>query len=138
MHNHIILKYKEIEGQYTIIDNSIDYYLCLLETSIYYLKECDDAISEYSFCNYLKYIYFNNKYKNVDICRLIQKNISFFNSEIVVALLLYPDYYFYLFCREDINSLKKVVNRHAEYEKYIKIIVNEINKYSAKKIILFF
>ena len=139
-YNDITFKYQKIKEKYLIIEDSIDYYLIMLEVTIYYLKKYSNynMIKEYQFSKYLKYIYFNNKYKSIDLKRLITSNYNL-NFEIVIALLIYPDYYFDIFNKivngnDLISNLNKIVLDSYKYEQYIK----EINSYLSKKIILYF
>lgn len=158
--------YMKIKGKYEIVDESIDYYMTLSEAALFYLKEYNnyygdsyvqhklilknkffdrlflkEDFKERDFAEYIKYLFF---YKDSDInyvYNLIKNNIGIFNYELVIARLLFPSYYFYYLEKvvvegEDFEELKKIVKRTNEYEKYLMGIVNIINQYSTKKIIL--
>ena len=152
--------YNNIKGLYSIIDESIDYYMAMLEMGIFYLKNYSnyfdylyiqhniildnemsikEDIKERDFAEYLKYLFYENyDIKYVD--KLIEEGRNF-NYNLVLARLLYPSYYlFYLdrviIDKKDLDELKNIVDKHIEYEKYIKYIVDEMNKYLVKKIIL--
>lgn len=145
--------YFENRNKYNLIDSSIDYYISMLELSIYYLKEYDDSIRELYMCNniidvreryfsdYLKEIFFNNNYKNIDIEKIINKNNNY-NYDLVIARLFYADYYFDLV--EDVFLEKKnqfelidIIDRVDEYWDYLKYIISIVEKiYPIKKVSL--
>ena len=141
-----------------VIDNSIDYYFGLLESSICYLNGFNYEnvnlhvqhakmsyfdyfnpfniridVKERDFSNFLKYIFFDDKYNESYVRSVIEKNINNYDFNLVVARLIYPDYYFDLFDDYLINSddktldlIKKIVNRVDEYEKYVYMICNYV------------
>lgn len=135
--------YKKNKNKYKLIDNSIDYYMSMLELSIYYLKDYDNIfdIKERCFSNYLKVIFFNNSYKNINMEKIINKNNTY-NYNLVIARLFYADYYFDLV--EDIFLEKKnqlelnyIINRVDEYWDYLKYIISIVEKiYPIKKVSL--
>ena len=154
-----ISKYiSKIRKNYKEIDESIDYYLTMLEMAIYYLKDYDNYIDyayvqhkiinnmelnedvkERDFSEYLKYTFFNKNYSMNYIYDLIEKGINIFNYDLVVARLLFPSYYlFYLekYIIDGENNLNSIIERTSEYELYVKNIVNRINLYRDKKIVL--
>ena len=150
--------YSSYRNKNKVIDNSIDYYFGLLESSICYLNEFNYEnvnlyvqhakmsyfdyfnpfniridVKERDFSNFLKYIFFDDKYNESYIRSIIEKNINNYDFNLVVARLIYPDYYFDLFDDYLINSddktldlIKKIVNRVDEYEKYIYMICNYV------------
>lgn len=132
--------YLAIKGKYEIVDESIDYFIALMEAAIYYLKDYDyifyrKDIRERDFAEYLKYLFRENRTN--DVYKLLENNN--YNYELVVARLLFPSYY--LFCLEKFinngdNELFSVVNRVDEYENYIRDIVSKINENRVKKIVL--
>ena len=157
--DYITNYYNNIKGKYEIIDESIDYYLVMLEMGIYYLKDYSDYsdyvfvqhnilldtglkydIKERDFAEYIKYLFYNNSDINY-VYDLIEKSINKYNYYLVVARLLFPSYYLYYFERViteniDYDMLKNIVNRSSEYEVYLKNIVFYMNKYLIKKIVL--
>lgn len=152
-------KYYEIKGKYPIIDESFDYYLGLLEMSIYYLrhynyisgngylqheryskKELYNPLNikidfkERDFAEYLKYIFFSKEYLNIDISCLIYQNRNNYNFGLVFARILYPNYYFdvfdkIVFFNEDEIELKKIIDCVQDFKNYVNYILLEMNKY---------
>lgn len=149
--------------QNNVVDESINYYVSMLEAGIYMLKrykeyydynyfqhriifsdnlyDIKEDIKERDVSEYLKYIFFINNYNFKDISEFIGKGISRFNYELVVARLLYYTYYFYyldeyMLKKEGEDILVNIINRSSEYEVYVKYIVREVNKYMTKKIVL--
>ncbi len=111
--------YPSIKGIYSLIDESIHYYMGLLEYSIFILKDYRDfssvgyvqhenfVLEEYcnpfnllidvrerDFSEYLKYLFFSNTYQKVDIVSLIQQARWVLQFDLVIARLLFPNYYF--------------------------------------------
>ena len=158
--------YESIKGRNAIIDDSIDYYIAMTEMAIYYLKGFDnyydhifvqhklilennffnrfflkDDVKERDFAEYIKFLFLKGNYNINYIYNLVKNGVEKFNYELVVARLLFPSYYFYFLEKTIVNGecfseLESLVRRADEYENYILSIVNEINKYLAKKIIL--
>lgn len=152
-------KYYEIKGKYPIIDESFDYYLGLLEMSIYYLRNYNSILGngylqhekyskeelynplnikidfkERDFAEYLKNIFFSNEYLNINVSNLIYQNRNSYNFDLVFARILYPNYYFDIFDKivffnENEIELKKIIARIQEFRKYVNFILLEINKY---------
>lgn len=150
--DYIEYYYSNIVGKYKLIDESIDYYLGMLETAIYYLYDYGDYkdvsfivhkyfdkdylynplnlkadVKERDFAEYLKYIFFSNEYLNINVEELIIRYKDYYNYDLVLARMLYPNYYFDLFDRvilleESENELYKVISRNKEYEVYLKRI----------------
>lgn len=157
--DYISYYYSNIIGKYKLIDESIDYYLGMLEVSIIYLNDYsvyNDVgfiqhkefnienvynplnvkvdVKERDFAEYLKYLFYKGDYKNEQICSLITKYRDYYNFELVVARLLYPNYYFDMFDRIIIkgdkeNILYKVINRSREYEEYIRNIITCVSRF---------
>ena len=153
--------YKNIKGKYDIIDESIDYYIAMLEMCIYYLKDYFDYsdyvyiqhniimdndlcvkedIKERDFAEYLKYLFYN-EYGIDYVYDLIENNYNRFNYYLVGIRLLFPSYYFYYFERiindnKDYDKLCEVINNASDYEDYLKSVINKINNYLIKKIVL--
>ncbi len=151
--------YSNIVGKYKLIDESIDYYLGMLEAAIYYLYdylEYEDGsfiehkyfdnnylrnplnlkidVKERDFAEYLKYIFFDREYHNINVEELIIRYKDYYNYDLVVARLLYPNYYFDLFDKvilleESEEVLYKIISRNREYERYLKRIVNCISTF---------
>ena len=89
---------------------------------------------ERDFAEYLKYIFFEDKYQNIDISNIIQRGKEIFEYNLVIARMLLPNYYFNIV--EDIilekvnqNELKKIINKSSEYEEYLTQIIKEIEKF---------
>ena len=153
-----------IRGKFPIIDESLPYYLGLLETGIYLLKDYEnyyaDAyiehqkmgkeeyynplnlmldVKERDFAEYLKYLFFNNLYQEINISELIQKGGNIFDYNLVIARLFLPNYYFsvvddIILEKVDSSQLKKIIVRSREYEDYVEQIILEIEKiYPIKK-----
>ena len=155
---YIMNTYYSYRNKNKVIDNSIDYYFGLLESSICYLNEFNYEnvnlyvqhakmsyfdyfnpfniridVKERDFSNFLKYIFFDDKYNESYVRSIIEKNINNYDFNLVVARLIYPDYYFDLFDEYLISSddktldlIKKIVNRVDEYEKYVYMICNYV------------
>lgn len=158
--------FNKIKGKYQIIDESINYYISILEMGIYFLREYDNYydygylqhkiiideiycdknnfkidVKEREIAEYLKCIFFKRIYSLEKIHTLIQKVNKKINYKLVIARLLMPNYYFYfveklIFEDRDNPELYEIVDRIKEYEEYIKTIVDEINKINEKKIVL--
>lgn len=157
--DYIEYYYSHIIGKYRLIDESIDYYLGMLEMAIYYLYDYVDYsdvsfvehktfneknlfnplnlkvdVKERDFSEYLKYIFFNNIYKEVDIEKIIIKYKDYYNYDLIVSRLLYPNFYFDLFDRVILNGesesvLYQVISRTQEYEDYLKRIVDCVSTF---------
>lgn len=156
--------YLKIKGKYKIVDESINYYITMIEMAIYYLKDYDnyydyfykqhiivfdglffdknyfkEDVKERDFAEYLKYLFVKGNYDLNDIYNLLEKGRKF-NYDLVVARLLFPSYYIFylekfLLYHQD-SELVNIISRSSEYEEYIKKIVNKINEFKVKKIIL--
>ena len=111
--------YLSVQGKYSLIDESISYYIGLLEMGIFILKDFEGYhdfscvqhkvfdeeqyfnplnlvvdLKERDFAEYLKYIFWQSIYKDIDICNLIQKGKNIFQYDLVIARMLLPNYYF--------------------------------------------
>lgn len=149
----------KIKGNYEEIDESIDYYIARLEMAIYYLKDYDNYydyayvqhriilkdnelindVKERDFSEYLKFIFFNTNYSMDYIYNLIEKGNGIFNYDLVIARLLFPSYYlFHLekYIIDGKSDLNIIIERSNEYEMYIKNVVDKINLFRDKKIVL--
>ena len=156
--------YESIKGKFPLIDESISYYIGLFEMGIYYLKfyenyssdcyvqhRCLNSsdytnpfnmiidVKERDFAEYLKYIFFNDLYKDDDLYYLIHKGKNYFEFDLVIARMLLPNYYFEAL--DEVASGKKnedcimnIITRATDYESYLKRIICIISKfYSIKK-----
>lgn len=163
IHNYFESQYEKIRGKYYCVDESILYFLGMLDQAIFYLKDYSNTffissvqrkiygeenynpfnyiedVRERDFSEYLKYMFFNNIYDFNIISNLLHNGYNYYNYDLVIARLLYPNYYFrelqYIIDNgNDTNCLKKIISRYQEYEKYILKIIDEISKfYSIKK-----
>ena len=151
--------YDEIKGKYKIVDESFNYYIGLWELAIYYMQDYGDYfeelylehvvindeyynplnikldIKERDFAEYMKYIFWNSTYKDVDIHQLISKYRKFYDYNLVMARMLYPNYYFDLLDdialgNKDEIVLRKIIARSGEFETYVSEILNEIKDVS--------
>lgn len=154
----------EIKGKYACIDESINYYITMAEIAICYLNNYDnfydysyiqhkiildetffnksyitEDIKERDFAEYLKYIYFNHNYDMNFLGELLARGNGIFNYDLVIARLLFPNYYFFYlekYLLEDDDRLFSIIDCSFDYENYVNSIVNIINKFKSKKIIL--
>lgn len=157
--------YLSIKGKYLLIDDSFDYYLGLLEMSIYYLRDYSNYVSngyiqherisdllfynplfikidikERDFAEYIKYLFWSGEYRKINIQEFIYNNKDNYNFSLVIARLLYPNYYFdildqIVFFDEDIKSLEEIVFRTLEFRNYFFNILCEIKQFcNIKKI----
>lgn len=159
--DYITSYYNNIKGKYLIIDNSIDYYIVMIEMCLFFLKDYSnyydfvyiqhniiingklsikEDIKERDFAEYIKYLFYNN-YDIEYICDLINKSSNNFNYYLVGVRLLFPSYYLFYFENvvlndKDYDKLCDIVRRNTNYEKFLKTIINELNKYLQKKIVL--
>lgn len=152
--NYIEEKYQKIINKYNIIDESIDYFYGLLEAAIYLLRDyqkyydylylqhilinyfdyfnpCNIKldVKERDFSNYLKYLFFSNKYKDIYIDKIIINNLDNYNFNLILARLIYPDYYFnlldelidnnYIFNNNIFDEIKNIILLVDDYELYI-------------------
>jgi len=154
-----VSNYHVLKGKDLLLDESFFYYAAMIETSIYLLKDfqnysttgyiqhdifsfetyhnpfhfiCDTK--ERDFAEYLKYIFWDDSYSNIDISSLLKQGKDFFCYDLVVARLFYPNYYLSKF-RDCINSfdnlvyLRQIISRTEEYEKYLSYILEEISSF---------
>lgn len=83
---------------------------------------------------YLKYCFYNNLNWKQEFYILLNMNyISKVDAHLLYSRLLYPSFYFDLY--EEIiygitneEKILNIVNRYMEYEEFLKIIFNELNK----------
>lgn len=164
--NDIREKYEIIKNKYYIIDDSINYYLEMSEYAIFLLKKYDrhvnstfiqhssmfamdydgvfniiDGFKERDISEYLKMIFFKNIYNKIDIDKLLYYGIKCFDYDLVIARLIYPNYYFneidsIILSGKSDDDIKRIVNRIDEYKVYINSIVDRINRFKNKKIII--
>ena len=150
--------YETIKGKYENIDESIDYYMGMLELSILLLNKYQNYheigylehkkinkdslnnplnikidVKERDFAEYLKYLFFSNQYKSINISDLIINNKNNYNFNLVISRIIYPNYYFdivdeILLEKENQRALLKIISRNKEYEKYIEKIIKTIKK----------
>lgn len=157
--DYIANYYENIKGKYEIIDESIDYYMAMLEMGIYYLhdysnyydyvyiqhnmllnNELKEDFKERDFAEYLKYLFYND-YSIDYIYNILDNGSAKYNYYLVFARLLFPSYYFYYFDDIILNNksydkLKKVIELSCEYEMFLKNIAFKMNNYLIKKIVL--
>lgn len=143
--------------KYPLIEESMPYYLGLLETGIYLLNEEESNrnlyiqhyvmkpneyenplnlmidVKERDFSEYLKYLFISKKYKEKDLCYLIQQGKNFLDYSLVIARLFLANYYFHevdeiIINSKDEKDLKEILKRTTEYEEYILSIIDEIKK----------
>lgn len=155
--------YAKIKGKYKQIDESIHYYLNMLDLAIINLKKCnnnyhylyvqhrninlDDFFNPFTFildfkerdfAEYLKFIFFNNSYKKINIYTLLSSTNGIFNYDLIVSRLLLPNYYFSLLDdiilnEKDESILNSILSRRGEYELYLQNIFKSINRIVNKK-----
>ena len=150
------------KGSNCFIDESISYYLGMLEMAINYLDDfskkslCSfiqhkliekdfnnpfnytEDVLERDISEYLKYLFFNHSYCYDDIFALLYKCRNFLDFNLVISRLLYPNYYFrevqsVLINHQSDEKLKGIVFRISEFENYVTVIIQEIDKYSSIK-----
>jgi len=159
--DYIVEYYEKINGKYRIIDESIDYYVAMLEMAIYFLKDYSnyydfayiqhgliidnymyikEDIRERDFSEYLKYLFYK-KCSIEYVYDLLEKNKNKYNYYLVGVRLIFPSYYFFYLERvildnEDYNVLVEIINSSYKYEEYLKKVIEKINTYLIKKIVL--
>ena len=157
--------YDFIIGKYKLIDDSITYYFNLLEISIQCLSEyrCyyyDGFIQHFEidtsnyfnplnmkidclerdFGEFLKYLFFSGFYKRVDLKKILFINKDLYNYELVIARIIYPNYYFniidnIMLGNSDEEELLVVVKRLNDFKAYFDTIISYISElYDIKKI----
>ena len=155
--------YSKISGKYKLIDESIHYYLNMLEVSITYLNQYDNYFGtlysqhkkmnldeffnpfnfifdfkERDIAEYLKYIFFTKQYNRENIEKILLSSNYEINYDLLIARLLFPNYYFCLFDNIVLNltdecELNNILFRREEYEKYVKMIFDVINNVTNQK-----
>ena len=156
--DYIFSFYSFIKGKYSLIDESIHYYLGLLDYCIYLLNNyigyydygCVQHkrfllkkyfnpvyfkidVKERDFADYLKYLFFSNQYKKNHISELIFSGKNYFNYDLVFIRLLFPDYYFDIFDniileKDSCSSLYDIIHKQDSYVNYVQMIRSEIEK----------
>lgn len=159
--DYIENEYYNIQGKYPLIDESIDYYIGMTETAINYynynIKEYKKNIlyithkrlssedfynplnikldfKERDYSEYLKILFFAEKYKTEDLKQIIDKfNLQKESAIRIISRLIYPSYYYDIYEKiitkeRKEKELKKILNRINEYEEYIKKIYTLIEK----------
>lgn len=151
--------YSQIRNWIPVIDDSFDYYLGLLEMSIYYLRDYSHYkgrgylqhkqysielihnplniivdVRERDFAEYLKYIFWNSEYLSINLHNLIEQNKNIYDFHLVMARVLYPNYYFDRFDdiiihKENSDILKNIVSRNEEFQGYVLSLFSEIERY---------
>lgn len=155
-----------IKGKYKVIDESINYYIGMSETAISYIshmnfannkeenktichrrigENCWNPLScvidykERELSEYLKYIFINREYKNINIKKVIEEfNCTKYGLQLLMGRMLYPSFYFDV-CekiineREEENKLVPIIKRSKEYERYVYNIYSIINEKSKIK-----
>ena len=145
----------------------LDYYSCLIDFSIcniktymnyvyngyishdfFDIKELSNPlyitidIKERELADYLKYIFFNNEYKNMNLNFLLDSSFSLYDFNIVLIRLIYPDYIVEKVLKEgslDILSLNVYYNRIIEFEEYVINLYTIIsNRYEVINVYLLF
>ena len=158
------LYYKKY-GKFDIIDESIDYYFSLLSYSIFYVSDyknyyssaciqhlyIDDEffnpmnlkidIIENDFAEYLKYLFFYSKYDYDYIERIIFDHRKL-NYNLVIARLLFPNYYFMLVEKSLVidsidEKIISIINRIGEYQDYLNFIISKVSVFTSIKKISF-
>lgn len=155
--------YSGVVGKYKIIDESFDYYLGLLELAIYYLSDytnyVDSAyiqhkifrynllrnplntkvdVKERDFAEYLKYMFFHENEDSFDLYAILFKYRDFYNYHLVIARMIYPNYYFDTFddvllgkSREE--DLYQIIKENKRYESYLKKIIDYVSTFTSIK-----
>jgi len=155
--------YSGIVGKYKIIDESFDYYLGLLELAIYYLNDYTNYvdqsyiqhktfrshllknplnikidIKERDFAEYLKYLFFYDKLDSIDIYSVLFQYKDFYNYNLVIARMIYPNYYFDVFDKVLLGEvgeedLYQIIKKNRKYEDYLKGIINYVSTFTSIK-----
>lgn len=149
-----------IKGKYKTIDESINYYVGMAENAISYISyismqnnesesktichrrivpnawdplSCVIDYKERELSEYLKYIFMNNEYQNVDIAKTIEEfNCTEYGLQLLAGRMLYPSFYFdtcekIINEREEESKLVSIIKRSEEYEEYVANIFSIIN-----------
>lgn len=130
IYDYVVQVYKLIVGKYDVIDDSIYYYLGMLQTAICYLNDFKDYVGmkflehkviddidvhnplnvifdirERDFGEYLKFLFLNRDYSDSDLDLLFFSNKDLYNFNLVFSRLLYPNFYFKYLLDTNIDSL---------------------------------
>ena len=164
---YINYNYPMLKGKDALLDESIDYYLGLLELSISLLDGYEIStypaylshivfnsndyynplnikldIKERDFGEYLKYLFFTDNYKMEELVSIIEDYKNYYNYQLVLARVLYPNYYFDLFdkiLKEECDSsiLKNIISKIGEFREFYHFLEVEFSKYcKIKKVLL--
>lgn len=159
-------QHMHINGKYKTIDESINYYIGMAENAISYISyikglnnqeenktichrrighDCWNPLScvidykERELSEYLKYIFINNEYQNINIKTTIEEfDCTEYGLQCLMGRMLYPSFYFDI-CekiineREEESKLVPIIKRSKEYEEYVDKIFTIINKKSKIK-----
>lgn len=118
-----------------LLKNSINYYIGLIEISIYCLNVCsfkerDSYYEEVYYSDYLKRMFFNSSYKYFNINVFLNKYKL--DYVVLVIFLIYPDYYIDAVYKSinyhDDKFINRILMKREEYINYIKNVINEIIK----------
>ena len=131
----ILSLYPSIQGKYSLLDESLPYYMGLLDLSIYCVKDYSylvGNVKEKEFAETIKSLFWSS-YRKYDIREVIQSN-KYYCYDLVIARLLYPNYFFQLFDdivknKKDSSCLDSVIQRADEYEQFLKIIIEEVRSF---------
>lgn len=149
---------KHIKGKYKYIDSTIDYFIGMSENAIQLVKYaqiyktkastvtiCHRRITKENFYNplyividnktrdigeYLKYIFWNENYQNIDYIKMIKKsNLTEYETYLLIARIMYPSFYFDVYDRvvnntQDEKDIENIIHRLGEYELYLNEIIN--------------
>ena len=142
------------------ISSSFDYYICLAETAITLLNRSNIVnprfgisfinydtdmyknplntkidIVERNFSEYLRILFYEDKYLDFDFSSLISKYSYLYNYTLVLVRLLFPHNFFCLidkmyYSNKDVcYEIKKIISRADDYMKYIRSLSLEMKKY---------
>lgn len=93
-------------------------------------------VVERNFAEYLRILFIDKKYLEMDIDKLLMDNSYKLNYFLVLIRLIYP-HYFFVFVEKKFNDnfemnckyLFEMINRSDEYEKYLSLLCKKIKKY---------
>lgn len=155
-YDYIVKKYDSIVEKYIFLEESIDYYLEILEFSIFCLKKynvysydmliCSDdfCVKENYLAEYLKLLFFSDVDSRIYISTIVQEYYDKYNWYLIIYRLIYPNYYFdlvYQLLNSYDDSIKRniysIVLSRNDYVDYIRLIITEINKYIKTEVELY-
>ena len=144
---------KEGRGFSKNITEIIDYYLWLLDLSIFCVKDYDKFVSEgipshlfYDISDlnnplymvidikerdlgeFIKYLFWSNQYQDFDFRFFLNKNYDY-NYDLVLSRIIYPNYFFdkiydSFVRKEEICDIKDVVDRQKEFELFLHHLIS--------------